>query len=67
MRVVFSGALPTAIGAKDLVLRLIATIGVAGGRGYALEFDGEALRALAIEDRDDAVQTWRWRRDRRSP
>jgi len=51
MRVVFSGALPTAIGAKDLVLRLIATIGVAGGRGYALEFDGEALRALAIEDR----------------
>lgn len=51
MRVEFVGALPAGVGAKDLILNLIGHIGAGGGRGHAIEFDGEALRALSVEDR----------------
>ncbi|MGP9818591.1 3-isopropylmalate dehydratase large subunit [Salinarimonas sp. NSM] len=51
MRVELDGALPPGIGAKDLILHLIGRIGAGGGRGFAIEFDGSALRALSVEDR----------------
>jgi 3-isopropylmalate/(R)-2-methylmalate dehydratase large subunit len=37
--------------AKDLVLAIIGEIGTAGGTGYAIEFGGEAIRALSMEGR----------------
>ena len=39
------------VGAKDLILRLIGTIGTAGGAGYVFEYAGEAIRALSMEAR----------------
>jgi 3-isopropylmalate/(R)-2-methylmalate dehydratase large subunit len=37
--------------AKDIVLAVIGRIGTAGGTGYAIEFGGEAIRALSMEGR----------------
>jgi 3-isopropylmalate/(R)-2-methylmalate dehydratase large subunit len=45
------GVLPRGTGAKDLILRIIGEIGMAGGTGCALEFAGEAVRALDMEGR----------------
>src|SRR3990167_3134028 len=39
------------VSAKDLILKLIGTIGTAGGTGYVLEYGGEAIRALYMEAR----------------
>jgi 3-isopropylmalate/(R)-2-methylmalate dehydratase large subunit len=51
MRVVFDGPLPEGVGAKDMALAMIAQIGADGGQGYAIEFAGEAVRALSMEGR----------------
>lgn len=40
-----------AVTAKDLILAVIGRIGTAGGTGYAVEFTGEAVRALSMEGR----------------
>ncbi len=45
------GRLPTGVTAKDLVLAIIGKIGTAGGTGFAIEFGGEAIRALSMEGR----------------
>ena len=45
------GRLADGVFAKDLVLALIGKIGTAGGTGFAIEFGGEALRALSMEGR----------------
>ena len=45
------GRLPIGVGAKDLILGLIAQEGVGGGRGCAVEYRGEAVRALSMEGR----------------
>jgi 3-isopropylmalate/(R)-2-methylmalate dehydratase large subunit len=37
--------------AKDLVLAIIGRIGVSGGTGHVLEFRGEAIRALNMDER----------------
>ncbi len=37
--------------AKDIILKIIATLGVNGGIGYAYEYTGEAVRALSMEER----------------
>jgi len=37
--------------AKDLVLAIIGQIGVEGGTGHVLEYRGEAIRALNMEER----------------
>src|SRR6185436_938244 len=39
------------ITAKDIVLSIIAKIGVDGATGHAIEFAGSAVRALSIEGR----------------
>jgi 3-isopropylmalate/(R)-2-methylmalate dehydratase large subunit len=39
------------VSAKDIVLAVIGEIGTAGGTGYAIEFAGEAIRALSVEGR----------------
>ncbi|HEX8739444.1 MAG TPA: 3-isopropylmalate dehydratase large subunit, partial [Casimicrobiaceae bacterium] len=45
------GTLPRGVTAKDLVLMIIGRIGTAGGTGHAIEFGGEAVRALSMEAR----------------
>jgi len=51
MRAVVDGQLPDGVTAKDIILAIIGEIGTAGGTGYALEYAGEAIRALSMEGR----------------
>ena len=51
MRAVIDGKLPHGVTAKDIILAIIGEIGTAGGTGYALEYAGEAIRALSMEGR----------------
>jgi 3-isopropylmalate/(R)-2-methylmalate dehydratase large subunit len=51
MRVRLDGRLAAHVNAKDVALRIIAEFGVAGARGYAVEYAGAAARALPIEQR----------------
>ena len=51
MRAVVDGKLPTGVTAKDIILAIIGEIGTAGGTGYALEYAGDAIRALSMEGR----------------
>jgi 3-isopropylmalate/(R)-2-methylmalate dehydratase large subunit len=51
MLVRVDGRLGAGVTAKDLVLAVIGEIGTAGGTGYAIEFGGEAVRALSMEGR----------------
>jgi 3-isopropylmalate/(R)-2-methylmalate dehydratase large subunit len=45
------GLLNPGVGAKDIILALIAKIGTGGGTGYVLEYTGAAIRALSMEER----------------
>jgi 3-isopropylmalate/(R)-2-methylmalate dehydratase large subunit len=45
------GRLPRGVTAKDLILYLIGQIGTDGGTGYVIEYTGEAIRALSMEER----------------
>ena len=51
MRVKLDGGLGAHVSAKDVALRIIAEIGVAGARGYAVEYAGAAVRVMPIEQR----------------
>ena len=51
MRVNFTGRLGFGVGAKDLALHLIRKVGVDAGRGFAVEYAGEAIRAMDVEAR----------------
>jgi 3-isopropylmalate/(R)-2-methylmalate dehydratase large subunit len=51
MRVTFAGALGIGVGAKDMALAMIARIGADGGQGYAIEYAGDAVKALSMEGR----------------
>jgi 3-isopropylmalate/(R)-2-methylmalate dehydratase large subunit len=50
-KVQFDGALMPGVSAKDLILALIARIGIGGGTGCVLEYCGPAIRALSMEER----------------
>jgi 3-isopropylmalate/(R)-2-methylmalate dehydratase large subunit len=45
------GALPEGLTAKDLILGAIGHVGVDGGIGHVVEYSGEAIRALTMEQR----------------
>ena len=45
------GLLPKGVTAKDIILALIAQIGVGGGTGHVFEYTGSAIRALSMEER----------------
>jgi 3-isopropylmalate/(R)-2-methylmalate dehydratase large subunit len=45
------GRLGPGVSAKDIILALIARIGIAGGTGHVFEYRGEAIRALSMEQR----------------
>ena len=50
-RVQVSGRLQPGVGAKDIILALIARIGIGGGTGHVIEYTGDAIRALSMEER----------------
>ncbi len=46
-----SGSLEPGVGAKDLILALIGKIGTAGARGHVIEYTGDAIHSLSMEER----------------
>ncbi len=51
MQVNVKGELPPGVTAKDLILAIIGKIGVSGGTGHVIEYRGEAIRALNMDER----------------
>jgi 3-isopropylmalate/(R)-2-methylmalate dehydratase large subunit len=51
MRIDYSGELGFGVTAKDLILATIGRLGVGGMRGHAVEYAGEPIRALSMENR----------------
>jgi 3-isopropylmalate/(R)-2-methylmalate dehydratase large subunit len=51
LRVNVNGVLPLGVTAKDVILKIIGTIGTAGGTGYVIEFAGEVIKSFSMEER----------------
>jgi len=51
MRINVTGHLPIGVTAKDLILAIIAKIGIGGGAGHVIEFAGSTISALSMEAR----------------
>ncbi|MBF0219323.1 MAG: 3-isopropylmalate dehydratase large subunit [Gammaproteobacteria bacterium] len=51
MLISVDGEVGAGVTAKDIALAIIGQIGTAGGTGYAVEFGGDAIRALSVEGR----------------
>ncbi|MBM3125346.1 MAG: 3-isopropylmalate dehydratase large subunit [Chloroflexi bacterium] len=50
-KVCVDGTLAKGVSAKDLILALIAKIGVGGGTGHVFEYTGQAIRGLSMDQR----------------
>ncbi len=50
-RINVNGNLPKGVTAKDVILKIIGTIGTAGGTGYVIEFAGDVIKSLSMEER----------------
>jgi 3-isopropylmalate/(R)-2-methylmalate dehydratase large subunit len=51
MRVTVDGLLGPGVRSKDIIMALVEKIGASGASGYAIEFQGSAIRALSVEAR----------------
>jgi 3-isopropylmalate/(R)-2-methylmalate dehydratase large subunit len=51
MAVTVEGPLPPECAAKDVILAIIARIGVSGGAGSVIEYRGSTIRSLSVEGR----------------
>lgn len=51
MEIRVEGKLSPYVGAKDIILAIIAKIGMGGGTGYVLEYTGSAITGLSMEGR----------------
>lgn len=51
MAINISGELQPGVGAKDIILALIGKIGVDGGTGHVIEYRGETIRNLNMDER----------------
>ena len=51
MEVRIDGVLPRGVTAKDIILAIIAKVGIGGATGKVLEYSGSAIRALGMEER----------------
>jgi len=45
------GKLPVGVTAKDVILKIIGTIGTAGGTGFVVEFSGNVIKNMGMEER----------------
>ncbi len=51
LRINVYGKLPKGVTAKDVILKIIGTIGTAGGTGFVIEFAGEVIQNFSMEER----------------
>ena len=51
LRINVNGTLPKGVTAKDVILKIIGTIGTAGGTGYVIEYAGSVISNLSMEER----------------
>ena len=51
MEVSIDGILPRGVTAKDIILAIIARVGIGGATGKVLEYSGSAIRSLGMEER----------------
>ena len=51
MRITIDGALQPHVSAKDVILAIVARIGIGGAVGHAIEYAGSTIRAMSIEAR----------------
>jgi 3-isopropylmalate/(R)-2-methylmalate dehydratase large subunit len=51
MRINYSGQLGTGVTAKDMILATIGRLGTGGMAGHAVEYAGETIRGLSMENR----------------
>jgi 3-isopropylmalate/(R)-2-methylmalate dehydratase large subunit len=51
MEVRIEGTLGKGVSAKDIILALLAKIGVGGGTGHVMEYTGSTVRSLSMEER----------------
>jgi len=45
------GKIPLGVTAKDVILKIIGTIGTAGGTGFVIEYSGDVIRNFSMEER----------------
>ncbi len=50
-RINVNGNLPIGVTAKDVILQIIGKIGTAGGTGYVIEYAGNLISTLSVENR----------------
>ncbi|MDR0384459.1 MAG: 3-isopropylmalate dehydratase large subunit [Prevotellaceae bacterium] len=51
MRIIIDGKLGKCVTAKDVILYIISKIGTGGATGYFIEYAGETIRNMSIEER----------------
>jgi 3-isopropylmalate/(R)-2-methylmalate dehydratase large subunit len=51
MRIEVQGIRPTGVSAKDVILAIIARIGTAGAVGHVIEYSGDVIRNMSVEER----------------
>jgi 3-isopropylmalate/(R)-2-methylmalate dehydratase large subunit len=51
MQICFNGVPPKGVFAKDVILHLIATIGIGGATGHIIEFCGDIIKSWSMEER----------------
>jgi 3-isopropylmalate/(R)-2-methylmalate dehydratase large subunit len=51
MRILYRGELGTGVAAKDLILATIGRLGTGGMQGHAVEYAGEPIQGLSMENR----------------
>jgi 3-isopropylmalate/(R)-2-methylmalate dehydratase large subunit len=51
MEVRIEGKLGSGVSSKDIILALLAKIGVGGGTGHVIEYTGSTVRSLSMEER----------------
>jgi len=51
LRINVNGKLPLGVTSKDVILQIIGKIGTAGGTGYVIEYAGDLISSLSVENR----------------
>ena len=55
-----NGNLNNGVSAKDIILKIIGTIGVDGGTGHVIEYRGDTVSSLSLEEENDGLFTFFW-------